>query len=135
MKSIKFIGIAICIITLNSCVDNEATKGKEENKDSNRIEHNNSDRLDRNNDKTRIHNDRTISRDEDMTQLYERLNMSPEQIDSYERMETEHWNQQSNTDKTHGSDNWEIRRDQFLKDILKTEQYQRYEQWKRESNL
>jgi hypothetical protein len=125
MRIINLIVIAFCVLVLNSCRDNRTTQERVE--DRNPLPQN--ENVDRTGTTT---SDHLTARDRDMTQLYGYLNMSQEQIDAYEQMEME-YRTQSGTNDHQSLSNWEIRRDQFLRDILTTEQYQRYEQWKRDN--
>lgn len=135
MKSIKLIGIVACIIALTACRDTKTVDERQEDLDNNRIE--NRDATNQYNDNTtdrRMDNNQTTVTNEDMSQMYNYLNMSEEQIDEYERMELEYQRQAGTTE---GTDNtlmgMEERRDRYFRDILSNDQYLRYEQWKRDN--
>ncbi len=125
MKILKITAIAICLILFGSCKDN-----------TNRTSQ---DRLDDNTttqDRTGMDNPMTTNNQVDrtgpeMTRLYTELNMSPEQIEEFERRERDHRNNMdTNNAQNQTQTDIDRRRDQFLREILNNEQYQRYEQWK-----
>lgn len=130
MKTIKLIGIALCIMALTSCDNNRNTQ--ERAQDRNPLNQN--ENVDRTRDaRTTTQSTQSDARQRDMSQLYRHLNMSQDQINSYERLERDSRSQTSATDQNQNQGDWERRRDQYLRDILTTEQHQRYEQWKRDN--
>lgn len=132
MKITKFIVVAVCILALTACRDTKTTHDREE--DHNRVENNNRTNQMENNRVTPKSQRATLERD--MVRLYEHLDMTQDQIDSFETMEQEYRNQSYMDNTENESLNNRMRRqDHFLRNILTSDQYQRYEEWKRDHHI
>jgi len=131
MKTLKLMCLAICIIALSSCRDDRTQRDRLQD-DTNRIDQ--TDRIDNADRVDRTTTNQTTRTDADMSQLYGHLNMTQDQIESYERMKREFDSNQSATARQNQTQSdRDRRRDQYLRDILTDEQYRRYEEWKRDN--
>ncbi|MBA3985758.1 MAG: hypothetical protein H0X63_04090 [Flavobacteriales bacterium] len=132
MKILKITAIAICLIAFSSCKDN-TNRTTQDRLDDNTTTLDRTDRDDRTVTNTTTTN-QGYQTSPEMTRLYTDLNMSKVQIEDYERREREHKNNMdANNAQNQTQADVDRRRDQYLKEILTNDQYQRYEQWKRDS--